>query len=72
MAVWLTGRIAGLPPDEPLSAQPLFAEQHDRKRWIALFLAILELARTGVITLDQRGLFDPLLLTRTRYGTPVP
>ena len=62
MMVWLKGRLASLPCGEPVSSEDLFCEQIDPARRVALFLAMLEMARVGAFQLDQRGLFDPILI----------
>ena len=65
MMAWLSERLAAFSPAERLSAVPLFAEQAGPGRGVALFLAILELARAGSISLEQQDLFTPIFLTRT-------
>ena len=65
MMAWLRERLAALSPAERLSAEPLFADQPGPGRGVALFLAMLELARAGSISLEQQGLFTPIFLTRT-------
>jgi chromatin segregation and condensation protein Rec8/ScpA/Scc1 (kleisin family) len=65
MMAWVTERLAALSPEERISAEPLFAEQTGSARWVALFLALLELAKAGLVHLDQQGLFTPIFLTRT-------
>jgi len=65
MMAWLRERLAALAPAERLSAEPLFADQPSPGRCVALFLAMLELARTGSISLEQHGRFTPIFLTRT-------
>jgi segregation and condensation protein A len=65
MMAWLSERLAALSPAERLSAEPLFANQPGPGRGVALFLAMLELARAGSVSLEQQGLFTPIFLTRT-------
>lgn len=61
MTAWLQARLA---PEESLSSEVLFCEQTDPSRRVALFLAILELARIGDLRLDQEALFTPIFLNR--------
>ena len=65
MMAWVTERLAALAPEERISAEPLFAELTVPARWVALFLAILELVKAGLVRVDQQGLFNPIFLTRT-------
>jgi len=60
MMVWLQGRMAFLPRGELVSSEDLFCEQTDPARRVALFLAMLEMARAGALHLDQRDLFAPI------------
>jgi segregation and condensation protein A len=64
MIAWLKVRIEKRSPDECFSADALLCEQASPARRIALFLAILEMARGGSINLDQPGLFAPIFLRR--------
>ncbi len=64
MMAWLTGRLAAVSPGERLPAEPLWAEQNGPAYSVALFLAMLELAKAGIVRLDQQGLFAPIFLTR--------
>jgi segregation and condensation protein A len=66
MITWVRDRIEKSSPDECFSADPLFCEQSSPARRIALFLAILEMARVGSISLDQRDLFAQILLRRVQ------
>jgi segregation and condensation protein A len=62
MIAWLRDRLASLPPQERLSVEPLFYELTDPARRVALFLAILELTKTGVLRLDQQDSFTPIFI----------
>ena len=62
MADWLRQRVAALGAHRTLCAQALFAEQNGHPRAVALFLAMLELARTQEIRLEQEQPFARLLL----------
>ena len=53
-----------------LSFQELHAAREDRGRIVGLFLAILELARMGLITLRQEGIFGPLACERAPAAEP--
>jgi segregation and condensation protein A len=62
MAAWLRERLEGAGPEERVVAEPLLAEQADRAHWVALFLAMLEMAKDGAVRLEQEELFGPLSL----------
>lgn len=64
MMAWLTKHLAAVSPEQRQSAEPLFAQQPSRGHWVALFLAILELAKAGAIRLEQQGLFTSIFLSR--------
>jgi chromatin segregation and condensation protein Rec8/ScpA/Scc1 (kleisin family) len=68
MIAWLKDRFSASSFDERSSAEPLFGEQASPARRVALFLAILEMAREGSIRLDQQGLFTPIFIYRTTHG----
>jgi segregation and condensation protein A len=61
MKAWLQARLA---LEKSISSEVLFCEQTDPPRRIALFLAMLELARLGDLRLDQEGLFTPIFVHR--------
>jgi segregation and condensation protein A len=65
MIAWLKDRLCAVSPGERLSAEPLLCEQTGSPRRVALFLAMLELAREGSVRLDQQGLFTPIFIHRT-------
>lgn len=48
-----------------LSWREIYAERRDRGRVVGLFLAVLELARMGLIAVRQEGLFGPVSCERT-------
>jgi segregation and condensation protein A len=66
MMLWLQSRLSGLNGNAPLSCDALFAEQPAPPRQIALFLAMLELAKAGGIRLEQDAPFAPIYLAREK------
>jgi segregation and condensation protein A len=73
MISWLQPRLAALSPEASLPFDPLFEEQPDGRHRIGLFLAVLELSKTGAVALHQKDTFEPIHLTITlAYGTTVP
>jgi segregation and condensation protein A len=62
MADWLRQRVASAGPHRTLCGQTLLAEQSGHPRTVALFLAMLELARTQEIFLEQERPFARLSL----------
>lgn len=71
MITWLADRLAELPAAGFLPADALLAEQHSAERKVVLFLAMLEMAKTGDLDIRQGGLFEPIQLFR-HNGTTVP
>ena len=53
-----------------LSFPAIYAERKDRGRVVGLFLAVLELARQGLISVRQEGLFGSLRCERTTTTPP--
>ncbi len=47
-----------------LSWREIYAERRDRGRVVGLFLAVLELARMGLVSVRQEGLFGPVFCER--------
>jgi segregation and condensation protein A len=70
MILWLENRLAGTPG--LLEGTALLAEQPDTPHRNALFLAMLEMAKSGQIQLDQSVNFGPITITKTACGTCVP
>ena len=74
MMRWLEERLANAPGR--VEAQPLLAEQPTAGHRAALFLAMLEMAQTARLRLEQQQCFGPIFLEKsggvTAYGTPVP
>jgi segregation and condensation protein A len=66
MISWLKDQIEKRSPNEYFSADPLFCEEANPARRIALFLGILEMARDGSINVDQRDVFAPIFLRRVQ------
>ena len=64
MTAWVMERMAASSPEERVCAEPWFVEQNSRERWVALFLAMLEMEKAGIVRLEQQGLFAPIFLTR--------
>ena len=62
MMIWLRERLAAS-AGMPLSSDALFAEQPGLPRSVALFLAILECAKLGEVSLDQVSAFSPIFLS---------
>ena len=60
--------LAMVPEDGPLdlSLGLLYAEKQDRGRVVGLFLAILELARLGMVSVWQEGLFGAMKIGKNR------
>ena len=61
MILWLEER---LEPQSPLDAEPLFAQQSTVARMAALFLALLEMAKTLRIELQQQQCFGTIRICR--------
>jgi segregation and condensation protein A len=74
MMRWLEERLASAPG--PMEVQPLLAEQPTGGHRAALFLALLEMAQTARLRLDQHQCFGPIFIEKSRstndYGTTVP
>ena len=70
MMHWLENRLAGT--SRPLEGTSLLAEQPDASHRNALFLAMLEMAKSSEIELDQTASFGPIFLSKRSYGTPMP
>jgi segregation and condensation protein A len=66
MIGWLQPRLATLDPGASLLFDSLCDEQPDDARRIALFLAVLELSKSGVLQLQQKDAFEPIALSRLR------
>ena len=62
MRAWAEERLCAAPLDFWLSAEPLFLEAETHPRQCCLFLAFLELARTGCLALAQQEAFSTLYL----------
>ena len=60
--------LAMLPEDGPLdlALEGVYAEKRDRGRVVGLFLAVLELARLGMISVWQEGLFGTMKIGKNR------
>ena len=71
MAAWLSRRLSEFPSVNPLPSESLFQEQNDLPRKIALFLAMLEMARGGGFELEQQSEFGPIYLLRADMKRPV-
>ncbi len=56
--------LAGCP--STLSFHEIYAQRRDRGRVVGLFLAILELARMGLLSVRQEGLYGPVRCERTQ------
>ena len=70
MMAWLEDRMARTP--DSLEGTALLAAQPDAPHRNALFLAMLEMAKSAEIRLDQPVGFGPITITRCRCGTTVP
>ena len=70
MMGWLEDRMARTP--DRLEGTALLAEQPDAPHRNALFLAMLEMAKSAKIRLDQAAGFGPITITQCRCGTTVP
>lgn len=64
MTLWLEDRLARGP--DRLEGTALFAEQPDAPHRNALFLAMLEMAKSSVIVLDQAVSFGPIAIRKSR------
>ena len=65
----LRGEVLALCPEEgglDLSFGALYAQQRDKVRVVGLFLAVLELARLGMVSIWQEGLFGPVKIAKNR------
>jgi len=65
MVRWLQARMAPLQADQAARADVLLAEQESLDGKISLFLAILEISRTGALRLAQKSPFTPILVFKT-------
>lgn len=72
MIAWLEERLRAGTADQPLPADPLFAEQAMLPRQTALFLAMLELAKTQHLGLEQAEAFAPLFLCPSMVPASAP
>jgi segregation and condensation protein A len=70
MMGWLQERMARTP--DRLEGTALLAEQPDAPHRNALFLAMLEMAKSAEIRIDQPVVFGPIAITKWRRGTTVP
>jgi len=70
MMDWLEDRMAGTP--DSLEGMALLAAQPDAPHRTALFLAMLEMAKSAGIRLDQPTGFGPITITKCPCGTTVP
>ena len=70
MMGWLEDRLEATAGN--LEGTSLLAEQPDASHRNALFLAMLEMAKSSAIRLDQTASFGPILLSKRSYGTTVP
>jgi chromatin segregation and condensation protein Rec8/ScpA/Scc1 (kleisin family) len=69
MERWLEERIDA----EPVDGNSLLQEQATTDRRAALFLAMLEMAKAGRVSLEQAECFGPLaIVPNTSSGTTVP
>jgi segregation and condensation protein A len=59
---WLARELAGIPGRTPISTDQWFASQPDRGAQAALLLALLELARLGVVLIHQPTHLAPIRL----------
>lgn len=59
-ARWVLDTLSALPPRTPVSTAEWFATQPSNSAQVALFLALLELARQGMLLLHQSKEFAPL------------
>ena len=70
MMAWLEDRMARTP--DSLEGLDLLSAQPDAPHRNALFLAMLEMAKSAEIRLDQATGFGPITITKCRCGTTVP
>ncbi len=61
---WILAEIASIARDQTRSTEPWFAARPDAEARVALFLALLELARLSRILLGQPHRFGPIYLKR--------
>ena len=72
MIEWLQPRLSGLDQGASLTFDLLINEQPDQPRRISLFLAVLELSKSGTLRLEQKDVFEPIHLIYQPNGTTVP
>jgi segregation and condensation protein A len=72
MIDWLRPRLTALDSGASLPFHWLLEEQPDQPRRITLFLAILELSKSGAFRLEQKDVFEPIHLIRGSNGTTEP
>ena len=65
----LRGEVLAMVPEDgalDLSFNDLYAREQDKVRVVGLFLAVLELARLGMVSIWQEGLFGALKIGKNR------
>jgi segregation and condensation protein A len=70
MMRWLEQRLASAPGR--MEALPILTEQPTRGHRVALFLAMLEMAKAARLRLEQRQCFGPIFIEPSGCGTTVP